>query len=251
MNKFLNTLLLLLVFCLFGCSSPEVKSDDILQEITITPSPQPTMPLHSEFYFDNLSVEDVIAYFNEVCLDAEFVNEGNPNVVQKWTSPVYYSVFGEYTAEDMSKLNGFVSWLNSVDGFPGMYPADNQNAYNLRIYFCDQQTMVNQMGDNYYGMDGGVTFWYNNNEIYDAIICYRTEINQFTRNSVILEEIYNGLGPVQDTDLRTDSIIYSGFSEPQELTAVDELILRLLYHPNIKCGMDAAQCESVIRELYY
>ena len=151
----------------------------------------------------------------------------------------------------MSKLNGFVSWLNSVDGFPGMYPADNQNAYNLRIYFCDQQTMVNQMGDNYYGMDGGVTFWYNNNEIYDAIICYRTEINQFTRNSVILEEIYNGLGPVQDTDLRTDSIIYSGFSEPQELTAVDELILRLLYHPNIKCGMDAAQCESVIRELYY
>ena len=85
MNKFLNTLLLLLIFCLFGCSSPEVKSDDILQEITITTSPQPTMPLHSEFYIDDLSVEDVIAYFNEVCLDAEFVNEGNPNVVQKWT----------------------------------------------------------------------------------------------------------------------------------------------------------------------
>jgi hypothetical protein len=30
---------------------------------------------------------------------------------------------------------------------------------------------------------------------------------------VILEEVYNGLGPVQDTALRPDSLIYSDFSE--------------------------------------
>ena len=83
------------------------------------------------------------------------------------------------------------------------------------------------------------------------MICIRTDIDQQVRNSVIMEEIYNGLGPVQDTSLRKDSIIYSGFSQPQWLTAVDELIVKLLYHPDIKCGMDAAACESVIRSVYY
>ena len=68
---------------------------------------------------------------------------------------------------------------------------------------------------------------------------------------MILEEIYNGLGPIQDTQLRLDSIIYSGYSIPQSLTQVDELILRLLYHPQMQCGMNADACEEVIRQLYY
>ena len=77
------------------------------------------------------------------------------------------------------------------------------------------------------------------------------DLDQEVRNSVILEEIFNGLGPVQDTDLREDSIAYSGYSIPQELTEIDELILKLLYHPDIVCGMNAQECEAVIRQLYY
>ena len=196
-------------------------------------------------------MEDVIVYFNEICLDAEIVNSGNPNLIQKWTSPIYYALHGDYTQEDLDVFYSFVEWLNGIEGFPGMYPADDLNPCNLRIYFCDRQSLVQHMGEAYYGMDGAVTFWYENDEIYDAIICYCTEVNQFTRNSVILEEIYNGLGPVQDTQLRLDSVVYAGFSEPQALTAVDELILKLLYHPEMKCGMNGTQCEAVIRELYY
>jgi hypothetical protein len=76
-------------------------------------------------------------------------------------------------------------------------------------------------------------------------------LSQELRNSVILEEVYNGLGPIQDTVLRPDSVIYSDFSQPQELSQIDELLMELLYHPDIKCGMDAAECETVIRSLYY
>ena len=88
---------------------------------------------------------------------------------------------------------------------------------------------------------------------YDGVFVfpYGVEFDQEVRNSVILEEIYNGLGPVQDTDLRQDSLIYSGYSIPQELTEIDELLLKLLYHPDMKCGMNAAECEAVIRNLYY
>ena len=230
-------MIVLLVALLVGC-----------QPATEPPT-DPTRPAHSDLYIEGLPVEDVIRYFNEVCLDAEFVNNGNPTKVQKWTAPIGYQIFGTPTEEDREVLTDFVSFLNTIDGFPGMAETEDGE---LKIYFYEKNAYEDLMGSNFADTDGGVTFWYNGkDEIYTATIGYRTELDQTVRNSVILEEIYNGLGPIQDTKERTDSIIYSGYSTPQSLTAVDELILKLLYHPQIKCGMNATQCEAVIRDIYY
>lgn len=210
-----------------------------------------TEVVHSPMYIDGLEVEEVIQYFNEVCLDAEIINSGNAHLLQKWNEPIYYKLNGDPTQQDINVVNNFTNWLNTIDGFPGIYEAqDSQNA-NLQIHFCTQTDMLTLMGEGFTGLDGAVTFWYANDIIYNAIICCRTDLSQVLRNSVILEEIYNGLGPIQDTQLRPDSIIYSGYSEPQHLTDIDELILKLLYHPQLQCGMTAAECENAIRQLYY
>jgi len=260
-RKFALVAASLLIFVLTACratvesTQPSVETTYIpteaIQQMT---APQPTEviePMHSDLYIEGLAVEDVITYFNEVCLNAEFVNSGDPCVVQKWMIPISYSIFGDYTPEDISALSIFLDQLNGINGFPGIAQADDTQNANLRIHFCTQEELIRLLGENFTNVDGGVTFWYMDDEIYDAIICCRTDLDQHLRNSVILEEIYNGLGPVQDTSLREDSIIFSGFSEPQELTPVDELILKLLYHPMMRCGMNAAECEAVIRELYY
>ncbi len=212
--------------------------------------PEETLPpLHSELFIPGLDVEDVINYFNEVCLDGEIINGGDPSFVQKRVSPIKYSLNGEMTEDDKTFLNKFCDYLNTIDGFPGI--SYSENDFNLRIYFCNQDYMKALMSEDLAENDGAVTFWYDNDIIYDAIICYRTDIEQSVRNSVIIEEIYNGLGPIQDTSLREDSIIYSGYSTPQWITEIDELIIKLLYNPKIKCGMNSVECESVIRELYY
>ena len=244
-------LALLLTLCLFACGSK--NAEHTFKNAAELSSPVFAKPvLHSPFYIHDVPVEDVILYFNEVCLDSEFTNSGDPSVIQKWTVPIYYTVEGEYTSEDIAVFESFTAWLNGIEGFPGIFEADDISKRNLRICFCaGEAELVNIMGTNFYGMDGGVTFWYMYNEIYDATICYRTDIPQYTRNSVIIEELYNGLGPVQDTALREDSIIYSGFSEPQWLSETDCLIMRLLYHPDIKPGMSAHECEAVIRTLYW
>ena len=210
-----------------------------------------TRPLHSPFYIDGLDVDDVIAYFNEVCLDAEFVNSGDARVLQKWVQPIYYHINGTPTDEDLATLDKLTGWLNTIDGFPGIFEANNELNANLQIHFCSESELLSLMGDNFINSDGAVTFWYNNNEIHHEIICYRADIDQTVRNSVILEEIYNGLGPIQDTSLRQDSIIFSGYSEPQELTPTDELILKLLYNPLLQCGMNEEECAVIIRQLYY
>ena len=232
-------------------AAPTVEPTQPTQEPTQAPTQVPTEPAHSPLYIEGVSVEDVIRYFNEVCLDAEYVNGGDASRVQKWMYPIYYSIDGQWTEYDMEVFRGFTAWLNTIEGCPGIYASENALLTNLSIHFCTSSELVGIMGDQFVGADGGVTFWYADDIIYNAIICYCNEIDQQVRNSVILEEIYNGLGPVQDTDLRPDSIIFSGYTQPQSLTAVDELLLRLLYHPDIRCGMNAAQCEAVIRSLYY
>ena len=218
---------------------------------TLTPATEPTSEHHSELYIPGVSVENVILFFNEVCLDAEYSHSGDPGLLQKWISPITFYLHGSPTDGDLETLNSLVQWLNTVEGFPGICQTQEAAEANLNIHFCDQEEMIALMGTDFHDMDGAVTFWYMDDVIYDALICYRSDLDQYLRNSVILEEIYNGLGPIQDTHLRPDSIIYAEYSEPQALTDMDRLILQLLYHPEMKCGMDSAECEAMIRQLYY
>lgn len=259
MKRTLSLILLILVFTglLSGCgradavpSGTEINTEPTVLQ-TLPPATQTTQPAHSALYIPGIPVEDVITAFNEVVLSAEFINSGDPSVLQKWTEPIFYQLEGDPTEEDRRILERFVLELNYIVGFPGMFESPGTAETNLPMYFCSQEELLNRMGDQFLGNDGGVTFWYQENQIYRGILCIREDLEQQLRNSVILEEIYNGLGPIQDTDLRPDSIIYSGFSQPQQLTDMDWLLLKLLYHPQMICGMTKDQCEAVIRQLYY
>lgn len=227
----------------FTEESPVVDSQETSPAETVK-APDP------EFYVPGIAAEEVIRYFTEVCLDAEMINSGNPTLLQKWQSPIRYMIYGDPTEEDLASIGSMEAWLNTIEGFPGLHQTQDAAAANLRIHFCSEQEMTDLMGQQFSGLDGAVTFWYEQDVIFDAIICCRKDLDQHLRNSVILEELYNGLGPVQDTQLRPDSIIYAAYSEPQALTQMDELILRLLYHPSLTCGMNADQCAEMIRQLY-
>lgn len=220
-------------------------------ETTAVPEITTAEEMHSELYLPSLSLNDAVRYFSEVCLDAEFVNAGDPTRLQKWATPIFYMLSGSPTAEDIAVINKMASFLNSVEGFPGISQTNDPNTANMKIYFCPANEFSVIIGHNCDGNDGYVTFWYSNDEIYDSVICIRNDIGQELRNSVIMEEIYNSLGPIQDTSLRSDSIIYSGFSAPQKMTDIDMLILRLLYHPSIRCGMNKEECKQIISEIYY
>ena len=280
MKRFLCFLLVLLTVLLAGCRQPvqpapaepttvPEKTEPLTTEPPTTeppttepptteppttepPTTEPpvTEPSHSEFYLEGVPVETVITWFNEVCLDTEYYESGDPTVIQKWEVPIACCLHGDFDEEDAAVLDGFAQWLNTLEGFPGISRVEDSSQANLQIHFTDDQGFLNIMGPDLTGLDGAVTYWYDNNAIYDGVICIRSDLYRTLRTSVILEELYNGLGPIQDTMLRPDSIAYQEFSEPQALTKEDELILKLLYHPQIQCGMDAEACERVIRELY-
>lgn len=222
---------------------------------TVPTEPETTQMAHSALYLEGYSVEQVIEYFEEVALDMEYTDgTGNASLVQKWTEPIYYRVFGDVTDEDLAVMDSLFTQLNTIPGFPGIYPSAEGDIHHMALNFMDQQTFQDTFSDLILGESayGAVQFWYYTatNEIHTANIGYRTDVNQQERNSVLIEEIINGLG-IGDSVLRPDSVVYQYSNDNTGLSDMDFLILQLLYDPAIECGMDANACRNVIRQIYY
>lgn len=218
-------------------------------------SSEEARPAHSVLYLEGCTQDEAVQYFNEVVLDTEyFTGDGDFTLVQKWKVPIHYRIYGEPTETDRERLNGLFATLNQINGFPGIHEAKKGYVENLSIYFLNEDDFYDRFGAfvNYEPSDGAVQYWYydKSNDIYTAQIGYRTDIDQETRNSVLLEEVVNGLG-IDDTEIRENSITYQYYNSTDELSDVDWLIIRLLYHPDIGFGMNAEECEAVVRDLYY
>lgn len=270
--NFLCLLAMMLLLC--GCMNGEMKQEaaptdsytqtvsqtEITEPTQITTEPtqivtEPTMPQHSDLFLPSCTTQQMVDYFSEVVLDIEYSGgDGDFTLVQKWTSPIFYRIYGTPTEEDSAVLNGLFTQLNEIQGFPGIYAAEDGASENLSLSFLDYETFNQSFSEVINGeyAFGAVQFWYytDTNDIYTARIGYRTDLDQVSRNSVLQEEIVNALG-ISDTVLREDSIVYQYSDENTSLSDVDLVILKFLYHPDIRCGINLEECRAVIEKLYY
>lgn len=224
-------------------------------EVTEPETTVSTEPAHSALYREGYSVEQVIEYFEEVALDMEYTDgTGDSSLIQKWTEPIYYRISGDATEEDIAVLEDLFTRLNTIPGFPGIYPAAVGDLPHMTLDFLNYQDFRLAFSDIIRGeeADGAVQFWYYTatNQLHTAHIGYRTDIDQQIRNSVLVEEVVNALG-LTDTVLRPDSVVYQYSNDNTSLSDMDFLILQLLYDPAIECGMDSDACRNAIRQIYY
>lgn len=232
---------------------PEETSVPVTTEATTVP--HTTQSPHSELHLPDYSLEQILIWFEEVVLDMEYSEgDGDITLVQKWINPIGFRVYGTPTEEDLTVLNDLFAQLNRIPGFPGFYTAEAEGLENMQIYFLDEAAFRADFSSVVHGEDayGATQFWYytQTNEIYTARIGCRSDISQRERNSVLVEEIVNALG-LSDTVLREDGITYQYSNDNTVLSDVDWILLKLLYHPDVKCGMDREQCVSVMQKLYY
>lgn len=236
----------------FDCTSP--SSINSVSSLYESSSSESLAPLHSDLYIQKYTEQQIFDFFEEVVLNMEYSDGlGNTALVQKWNEPIHYRIKGIPTEQDLKVLNDLFLLLNQIEGFPGIFEAQNEPE-NLTISFLDLESFSNEYSDFLNGESafGATQFWYYTatNEIHTARIGYRIDISQDVRNSILIEEIINMLG-ISDTVLREDSVVYQYSDANTALSDVDLVILKLLYDPNIKCGMDINACKKVVEALYF
>lgn len=229
--------------------APATETLETVQEET-----EASVAAHSALYLPQYTTQQILEYFSEVVLHMEYTSgDGDPALVQKWKNPIRYQIYGTPTDEDISVLTDFFAQLNEIPGFPGIYAATDENLCDLTIGFLEPEAFRDSFSFlNGEDANGAVQFWYytDSNEIHTASIGYRTDIDQITRSSILIEEVVNMLG-ISDTLLRPDSIVYQYSDDNFTPSDVDWIILKLLYDPSIQCGMNYDSCRTIIEALYY
>ena len=235
-------------------TEPESETETVTEtETETTTAVTTTLPQHSPLYIEGVSTSDMIRYFAETVLSAEYGEDnGNKNLVQKWETPIRYYIHGLYSSSDAEKIDEFFDFLNTIDGFPGAKRVGLTDDFNFEIDFITRLNMEVQLRKVDESCAAFTTFNYytGTNNIYKTKIIYCIDIPEEQRRSVIQEEIVNGIGMANDTEERTDSVIYQ-YSNYNTVNDVDTVLLKILYSDKIKCGMDYDRAAKAIAEIYY
>ncbi|MBO4324820.1 MAG: DUF2927 domain-containing protein [Lachnospiraceae bacterium] len=215
-----------------------------------TPTPVPDNKMHPEEY--GYTAEQVLLYFLETGLQAEYTNGKDYNYIKKWTAPVIVSVEGNPDEDDYAVMNKLFEGLNKVPGFPGIRFKNNGEDYRLVIRFLDddsyKQYAYQAIGD--VNTDGYSLIYFYDGEISTAEIGIRTSLTRTNKNHVILEEIVQSLGIQNDSYSYPDSLFYQGYNEPQEPTVLDWLLVEFMYRDEIKPLMRAEQVMEAAEQIF-
>ena len=145
----------------FGETPP--ASDTANETATERMPTEQASPPHSQLYIPDYTALQIWQYFQEVVLDMEYTDgTGDSTLVQKWTSPIRYRIYGTPTDEDYAVLAGLFAQLNAVPGFPGIYAAAEEESENLTLSFLQPYDFRTQFSDVIYGEEayGAAQFWY-------------------------------------------------------------------------------------------
>ncbi len=188
---------------------------------------------------------EVVAYFKEIALGFEFGNASA--ITRKWRSPMRVFVGGQANRELRDELATIVGEINALatDGFSVAMVADSvQSNYYVFLgtgeryseLYSSQSGLVN---DNW-GLFS--VFWNGQNEINRGHMYVDTERADLKAQKHLLrEEFTQSLGLARDASIYPLSIFLSDWSTTTAYADVDRDLIRLLYHPKMRIGLDEEQ----------
>jgi|GEM_PF-2028196 len=221
-------------------TSTNIWSDfDDVQRYDNTPVNTSLTP--SDVTVFNYPLQTVLAYFSEIAFADE--GEGAIGAARKWIKPIYYEIYGTADEVDVAVIRWVSEYLNGISGFPGMFTATATNKANVKFYFGNLTFVQNALGITDNTVQSCTRIFYNSDD-------YRIQLSKVgiitdttsreTRNSLILEEVLQMLGLNQNSLNYPQSLFYKANALPQVPDELDLAVVRLLYSPVIKSGMNKA-----------
>jgi hypothetical protein len=195
--------------------------------------------------------ESVVEYFKEIALGFEFGNASE--ITRRWESNTKIFIGGNPTAELLLELDKIVSEINelSTTQFIVETVSDTLQS-NFYIYFGSGNSYASifPSQSSLVGSNFGLfsIFWNGSNELvsgYMYVDIFRA--NQTEQKHLLREELTQSLGLGKDSPLYSESIFQQSYStKTTEYAQIDRDLIRLLYHPKMKIGLDEVQVDAVL-----
>lgn len=210
-----------------------------------------------------------IAFFNEY--DGAFTGRGGPSPLRRWDTPVRMEViFGASIppsqrkadrddihryARRLGRVTGHPVWTDGRPNFLVIVASEDDRAATLDtitkrlpgISASSLRAFRDMRRDTYCAVAAyaaGPT----DNTYTAAVAVIRAENPDLLRLSCIHEELAQGMGLANDSPAARPSI-FNDDDEFALLTKHDELLLKMLYDPRLRIGMNAAEAEPIVREI--
>ncbi len=227
-------LVILIVYALSGCMDVPDFCPKIQARPVVTPEPATTLTPKSEPATILTPTTEVLDYFLEIALGAEFGDQ--TPVIRKWSSGPRIQVHGNPTAVDLITLAQVISELNELVG--GLKLELVQDNANLDIHFKPQSEFPSILKEYEPGNAGYFwTCWSSSSVIYKAIILIASDRTEEVRSHLIREELTQALGLMRDSNFRPESTFYRQWSTVTEYSDIDREVIRILYLEDVAVGM--------------
>lgn len=210
---------------------------------------------------------ELIDYFKEVALQSEYYDSSQK--VIKWVEPMVLFVKKEEEFNpQMLVIKKTINKINQLatDGFKILLTNDFSKS-NSVLFLCSKNELAKSAPYFYDVVTDVITedvdhdiagyayseFVTETHIIDKALIFISSEYILDTQESSIIEEITQSLGLAFDSKKYANSIFYQDKTEQKfrvkEYSELDKDIIRLLYHPKMKPGLDSTELEKVIIEI--
>lgn len=205
----------------------------------------------------NLTINQkaAIQYFKDIALGFEFGNSSE--VTRKWAYDVRIFVAGEPTDILLNELEDVLSDLNNLipDSEIQLSLTDESADSNMLLFFGEGEdfAQLDNRATNQVDSNFGLFFVRFNplNFITSASVFVDTvRATEIQQRHLLREELTQALGIAKDSSLLADSIFQQSFSTVvTEYNKFDEVVIRMLYNPKMRTGLNAAGVDPILREI--
>ncbi len=207
-------------------------------------SPEETRPELTSYQ------KEVIAYFNKIALGFEFGN--SDRITRKWVDDVILFAGGDQNKDLSAELDKIIVEINELatDGFKITLVKDSllSNYYLFlgpgeeyaKKYPAEAELVNSNFGLFNVSWDG-----FNNlNSGHMYVDTHRTDSN--AQKHLLREELTQSLGLARDAYDYPESIFQQSWTTTTTYASIDKELIRLLYHPEMKSGLDEMKADQVL-----
>lgn len=196
--------------------------------------------------------EETIEYFKEIALGFEFGN--STEITRRWETEMKIYVGGELKPVLMDELKNIIEEINKLSGSGFSIALSDSVSSNYYLFLGSGAeygrlfpSSLSQINTNY-GLFN--ISWDANSNIYKGrmyVDIFKT--SEQTQRHLTREELTQSLGLGKDSYKYRESIFQQDWTLVTAYAKIDKELIRLLYHPSLKSGLDATQVEKVLKEI--